>query len=74
MELDEIFERRYLQKHNFHVKSYVWKRLGRPLDMERTLEGNGIASEAKEFLDLGLDPDDHIITLHLYFKDDLTEA
>jgi len=70
----EEIEDRYLDLHNFHVKSYTWKRLGKPLDMQKTLEGNGIKNETEEFLNLGLDPDDHIITLHLYFNDDLTEA
>merc|ERR1712194_60013 len=71
--LNEIQER-YLLLHNVHAKSYVWKRLGRPLDMTKTLEANGIADEKEEFLALNLDPEEHIITLHLYFKDDLTEA
>lgn len=70
----EEIQDRYLDLHNFHVKSYTWKRLGKPLDMQKTLEGNGIVNEAEEFLKLNLDPDDHIITLHLYFNDDLTEA
>ncbi len=65
---------RYLDHHNVHAQSYTWKRLGRPLDMSKTLEANQIADEKQHFIDLGLDPDDHIITLHLYFKDDLTEA
>lgn len=71
--LEEIQDR-YLDIYNFHVKSYTWKRLGKPLDMKLTLEENGIPNETAEFLDLNLDPDDHIVTLHLYFNDDLTEA
>jgi hypothetical protein len=30
------------KKHNKHGGSYTWKRLGRPLDMEKTLAENGI--------------------------------
>lgn len=65
---------RYKHKHNFHVESYTWKRLGKPLDMERTLAGNGIKNETDEFLKLGMDPDYHLVKIHLYFKDDLTEG
>merc|ERR1712224_478499 len=59
---------------NFHAKSYTWKRLGKPLDMNKTLEENGVKDESEEFEKLGIDPDDHIPALHLYFNDDLTEA
>jgi len=59
---------------NFHAKSYTWKRLGKPLDMNKTLEQNGVKDESEEFEKLGIDPDDHIPALHLYFNDDLTEA
>jgi hypothetical protein len=34
---------------NHHAASYTWKRLGKPLDMEKTLEENGIADETAEF-------------------------
>lgn len=39
--LSEIHTR-YL-KINAHAGSYTWKRLGRPLHMDKTLEDNGIA-------------------------------
>lgn len=64
---------RYLV-HNAHAGSYTWKRLGMPLNMEKTLEENGVKDETTEFRDLGIDPDDHIPVIHLYFNDDLTEA
>ncbi len=48
--------------------------LGRPLELKKTLVENGIPDQDLEFLDLGMDPDDHIVTLHLYFNDDLTEG
>jgi len=59
---------------NAHAGSYTWKRLGKVLNMEKTLEENGITDETEEFLRLNIDPDDHIPVIHLYFDDDLTEA
>ncbi|EER16220.1 conserved hypothetical protein [Perkinsus marinus ATCC 50983] len=60
--------------YNFHALSYTWKRLGRKLDMEKTLEENGVPDEANLLKSLDVDPDEHIPVLHLYFNDDLTEA
>ncbi len=67
---------RYLEEFNFHVKSYTWKRLGKPLNMKKTVIENGVleAEALDEMLHLGIDPDDHVPTLHIYFNDDLTEA
>jgi len=59
---------------NAHASSYTWKRLGSPLNMDMTLEENGIKDETEELKSLGIDPDDHIPVIHLYFNDDLTEA
>lgn len=70
--IEEIQERYLL--FNAHAKSYTWKRLGKPLNMKKTLEENGIKDETEEFKLLGIDPDDHIPVIHLYFEDDLTEA
>eukprot|EP00930_Biecheleria_cincta_P052651 TRINITY_DN37935_c0_g1_i1.p2 TRINITY_DN37935_c0_g1~~TRINITY_DN37935_c0_g1_i1.p2 ORF type:complete len:241 (+),score=49.93 TRINITY_DN37935_c0_g1_i1:124-846(+) len=70
--IDEIRER-YLV-HNAHAASYTWKRLGKPMNMEKTLEENGMMDETEEFMRLSIDPDDHIPVIHLYFNDDLTEA
>jgi len=64
---------RYLE-YNGHAGSYTWKRLGTPMNMEKTLEENGMKDETEEFVRLGIDPDDHIPIIHLYFNDDLTEA
>jgi len=69
----EEIQERYLIC-NAHAKSYTWKRLGQPLNMQKTLEENGVKDETDEFLKLGIDPDDHIPVIHLYFNDDLTEA
>ena len=38
--LEEIRER--YTKYNAHAKGYTWRRLGKPLDMSKTLEENGI--------------------------------
>jgi len=59
---------------NLHSASYNWKRIGKPLDMEKTLAENGIPDETQEMIALGLDEDDYIPTIHLYFNDDLTVA
>lgn len=69
----EEIRARYLL-HNAHAISYTWKRLGKPLNMQKTLEENGIKDETEEFQRLGIDGDDHIPVIHLYFDDDLTEA
>lgn len=66
-------QRRYLV-HNAHAGSYTWKRLGKPLNMEKTLAENGMEDETEEFLRLSIDPDNHIPVIHLHFNDDLTEA
>ncbi len=59
---------------NEHAESYTWKRLQRVLDMELTLSENDIPDETDEYLSLGIDPEDYIPAIHLYFNDDLTEA
>ena len=66
----EILDR-YLP-YNDHAASYTWKILGRPLDMELTLEDNGIEDYADEFNVLEIDDNLYIPTIHLYFNDDLT--
>jgi len=68
--LNEILDR-YLEL-NKHAASYTWKRLGRPLDMEKTLEQNDIPDETSEFLDLNIEEDEYIPAIHLYYNDDLT--
>lgn len=40
--------------------------------MNKTLQENGIEDDTKECLALGIDPEEYIPTLHLYFDDDLT--
>jgi len=70
--VEEIRDR-YLV-NNAHAGSYTWKRLGKVLNMQKTLEDNGMKDETEELVRLGIDPDDHIPVIHLYFDDDLTEA
>lgn len=70
--ISEIQDRYFV--HNKHAGSYTWKRLGKVMNMDKTLEDNGMKDETEEFVRLGIDPDDHIPVIHLYFNDDLTEA
>ena len=70
--INEILDR-YLEI-NTHAASYTWKRLGRELDMNKNLSQNDIPDETEELLELGIDLDDYIPAIHLYFDDDLTIA
>jgi hypothetical protein len=71
--INEILTR--YKNFNKHGGSYVWKRLGRPLDMEKTLAENGIEDEDPEFEKLGIEASQwYIPTIHLFFSDDLTFA
>lgn len=62
------------QLHNTHAASYTWKYDGRNLDMEKTLQENGISDEDEEFYNLGMNNDQYLQAIHLYFNDDLTES
>jgi len=57
---------------NNHADSYTWKRLGNVLNMDLTLAENGISDETHDCLQLGIDPEEYIPAIHLYFNDDLT--
>lgn len=70
--INEILDR-YLEL-NLHSASYTWKRLGRVLDMNKTLAENEIPDETDELIELGIDVDEYIPAIHLYFNDDLTIA
>jgi hypothetical protein len=70
--MNEILDR-YIDL-NEHSASYTWKRLGRPLDMDKTLEDNDIPDETEEFVYLNIDEDAYIPCVHLYYNDDLTIA
>ncbi|KAJ1080349.1 hypothetical protein NDU88_000568 [Pleurodeles waltl] len=67
----EILQR-YLP-YNSHAASYTWKYNGVNLDMDKTLEENGVHDEDEEFEELSMDADEYMQALHLYFNDDLTE-
>ena len=68
--MNEILDR-YL-KYNAHAFSYTWKRLGQPLDMSKTLSENGIQDDYNDCIALGIDPEEYIPIIHIYFDDDLT--
>ena len=70
--LNEILDR--YTELNEHAASYTWKRLGHPLDMDKTLEDNDILDETEDFIELGIDENAYIPTVHLYYNDDLTVA
>jgi len=65
--------KRYIM-HNAHAASYTWKYNGKNLDMDKSLEQNGIPDEDEEFYNLGMNNDQYLQAIHLYFNDDLTEA
>ena len=69
---------RYLV-HNAHAGSYAWKVADeaapghfKVLDMEKTLEENGISDETEKLDALSIDPAEHYPVVTVYFKDDLT--
>jgi hypothetical protein len=70
--INEILDR-YLE-FNQHAASYTWKRLGRLLAMDKNLAQNDIPDETAELIDLGIDVDEYIPAINLYFDDDLTIA
>mmetsp|Transcript_28273 Transcript_28273/g.27109 ORF Transcript_28273/g.27109 Transcript_28273/m.27109 type:complete len:157 (-) Transcript_28273:168-638(-) len=74
--INEIRER-YVE-YNRHAQSYTWKVIINDafinLEMNLTLKENGVEDESDKFLELGLDEDFFIPTLHIYFNDDLTYA
>jgi hypothetical protein len=64
--------------YNAHAGSYTWKALLRgelrPLDLDKSLAGNGVADDAEELAAMGADADaeDNLPSLLLVFNDDLT--
>ena len=68
----EILERYIL--YNAHAASYTWKYNGKNLKMDATLAENGIVDEDEQFYELGMNDDQYLQAIHLYFNDDLTEA
>ncbi|GAB5371417.1 hypothetical protein AAMO2058_001578100 [Amorphochlora amoebiformis] len=70
--INEI-QTRYL-KINGHADSYTWKRKKKPMNMNKTLEQNGVIDESDELNKLGIGENAYTPVLHLYFNDDLTVA
>ena len=74
---------RYLE-FNWHAESYTWKVLRREsekadfvfvdLDLNKTLQGNGVLDDSQEFEELAIPSDFYIPVIHLYYTDDLTVA
>ncbi|XP_043226782.1 cytochrome b5 domain-containing protein 1-like [Amphibalanus amphitrite] len=60
--------------HNSHAASYVWKYGDRLLDMDKTLEQNGIPDQYQEFYKLDMDEDSYLPAIFLHYSDDLTEV
>lgn len=60
---------------NAHAASYTWKRLTKPLDMQKTLEENEIPDETDYFDSLDIPKDEwYIPAVQIYYNDDLTIA
>ena len=70
-------QKRYFE-FNKHASSYTWKALNNGLysnlDMEKTLETNGVMDESSKFESVGLGDNFFVPTLFLYYNDDLTSA
>ena len=64
---------RYL-KYNAHAASYTWKYDCKVLDMEKTLEENGIVDDDPDFYTLRMRDDQFLQSIIIYYNDDLTEA
>ncbi|KAI8900618.1 hypothetical protein BC833DRAFT_618363 [Globomyces pollinis-pini] len=53
---------------NAHAKGYMWKRLSVLLDMSLTLAENGMKDEDEIFDQLGMNSDQWLPVIHLYFR------
>lgn len=74
--MEEIRDR--WMEYNKHAQSYTWKKLVddkfERLDMNATLDENGVIDESEEFERLAIDDDYYYPVIHVYFNDDLTTA
>lgn len=69
--INEILDR--YEIINYHASSYTWKRNGKTLDMDHTLEENGIIDERSMYEELEIPEGEwYIPAIHIYFNDDLT--
>ena len=53
---------------------YLTYSSGNNLDMQKTLEQNGVKDEDEQFYELNFNEEEWLPSIHLYFNDDLTEA
>jgi len=64
-------------EYNTHAQSYTWKYLKDrtfvPIEMSKTLEQLGIVDESKVFEHAGINQDQYMPVVHIYFNDDLTD-
>jgi len=72
--MNEI-QRRYMV-YNSHARSYTWKYNGKVLDMDKTLDENGVPDESEAFYQLSMDETNEICIseVQVYYNDDLTEG
>ena len=71
--LAEIQER-LIKQVNKHSTGYIWRFGGKQLNMQKTLDINGIVDRSKEMRDAAMNEDEWIPVIHLQFADDLTIA
>lgn len=68
---------RYME-YNKHAESYTWKKLHEGkfvvMNMQKTLDENGVIDESDDFEELGIDEDFYYPIIHVYFEDNLTIA
>jgi hypothetical protein len=70
-------QKRYFD-YNKNASSYTWKIMNPngqlvSLKLNATLDENGIPNESDEFIRLGMDEDEYLPNLLLYYNDDLNE-
>jgi hypothetical protein len=68
---------RYME-YNMNSNSYTWKALinGKfvPLKLDETMVSNGILDESEKFDKLGIEEDEFLPNIHIYYNDDLNYA
>jgi hypothetical protein len=73
LEFGDIIER-YILEWNRHARSYHFKYEGVKIDLSGSLLENGIVCESDRLLELGMNPDEFVPTIMMYFVDDLRVA
>jgi len=61
---------RFGYQHNRNAESYVWKRLGRSLDVSKTLDENGVSDDTEALRRLNVEQDYLYPAVHIYFDDE----